>query len=138
MSLSFARASCSASTSRPAPAYGGEREALSVIGALGAAAGPLGWDAAIAGPGPGIGGSGSTLGHGGMVALDTAHAAIALGLETLLAPRLSSGDPRERHRGLSHHTESVLGMLLAGVRVPAPGRRSRCARLAPGRLRRPA
>jgi hypothetical protein len=102
------------------PAYGGEREALSLIGALGAAAGPLGWDAAIAGPGPGIGGSGSTLGHGGMVALDTAHAAIALGLETLLAPRLSSGDPRERHRGLSHHTESVLRMLLAGVRVPAP------------------
>jgi Protein of unknown function (DUF3866) len=102
------------------PAYGGEREALSVIGALGAAAGPLGWDAAIAGPGPGIGGSGSALGHGGMVALDTAHAAIALGLETLLAPRLSSGDPRERHRGLSHHTESVLAMLLAGVWVPAP------------------
>ena len=102
------------------PAYGGEREALSVIGALGAAAGPLGWDAAIAGPGPGIGGSGSALGHGGMAALDTAHAAIALGLETLLAPRLSSGDPRERHRGLSHHTESVLRMLLAGVRVPAP------------------
>ena len=103
------------------PAYGGEREALSLIGALGAAAGPLGWDAAIAGPGPGIAGSGSELGHGGMAALDTAHAAIALGLETLLAPRLSSGDPRERHRGLSHHTESVLRMLLAGVRVPAPG-----------------
>jgi hypothetical protein len=103
------------------PAYGGEREALSVIGALAAAAGPLGWDAAIAGPGPGIGGSGSALGHGGMAALDTAHAAIALGLEALLAPRLSSGDPRERHRGLSHHTESVLRMLLAGVRVPAPG-----------------
>ena len=70
--------------------------------------------------GPGIAGSGSALGHGGMVALDTAHAAMALGLETLLAPRLSSGDPRERHRGLSHHTESVLAMLLAGVRVPAP------------------
>lgn len=103
------------------PAYGGEREALSVIGALYAAAGSLGWDAAIAGPGPGITGSGSALGHGGMAALDTAHAAIALGLETLLAPRLSSGDPRERHRGLSHHTESVLRMLLAGVRVPAPG-----------------
>ncbi len=102
------------------PAYGGEREALSVIGALGAAAGPLGWDAAIAGPGPGIAGSGSALGHGGMAALDSVHAAIGLGLETLLAPRLSSGDPRERHRGLSHHTESVLRMLLAGVRVPAP------------------
>jgi hypothetical protein len=101
-------------------AYGGEREALTTVGALRAAAGPLGWDAAIAGPGPGIAGSGSALGHGGMAALDTAHAAIALGLETLLAPRLSSTDPRERHRGLSHHTETVLRMLLAGVRVPAP------------------
>src|SRR5262249_16783069 len=46
------------------PAYGGEREALTVIGALQAAAGPLGWDAVIAGPGPGIVGSGSELGHG--------------------------------------------------------------------------
>ena len=102
-------------------AYGGEREALTVIGALGAAAGPLGWDAVIAGPGPGIAGSGTELGHGGMAALDTAHASLILGLETLLAPRMSSGDPRERHRGLSHHTETVLRMLLGNVRVPAPG-----------------
>jgi Protein of unknown function (DUF3866) len=102
------------------PAYGGEREALTVSGALWAAAGPLGWDAAIAGPGPGIAGSGTALGHGGMAALDTAHASLALGLETLLAPRMSSGDPRERHRGLSHHTETVLRLLLASVRVPVP------------------
>jgi hypothetical protein len=102
------------------PAYGGEREALTVIGGLRAAAGALGWDAAIIGPGPGIVGSGSALGHGGMAALDSAHAALALGLETLVAPRMSSADPRPRHRGLSHHTETVLRMLLAGVRVPAP------------------
>jgi hypothetical protein len=102
------------------PAYGGEREALTTIAALRAAEGPLAWDAAIAGPGPGIAGSGSALGHGGMAALDTAHAALALGLETLLAPRLSDTDPRERHRGLSHHTETVLRMLLGSVRVPAP------------------
>jgi Protein of unknown function (DUF3866) len=103
-----------------APAYGGEREAVTMVGALRAAAGPLGWDAAIAGPGPGIVGSGSALGHGGMAALDSAHGALALGLDTLLAPRMSSGDPRARHRGLSHHTEVVLRMLLADVRVPAP------------------
>jgi Protein of unknown function (DUF3866) len=102
------------------PAYGGEREAITVIGALRAATGPLGWDAAIAGPGPGIVGSGTGLGHGGMSALDTAHASLALGLETLLAPRMSSGDRRARHRDLSHHTETVLGLLLDGVRVPAP------------------
>ena len=35
-------------------------------------------------------------------------------------PRLSSGDERERHRGLSHHTETVLSMLLRPVRVPVP------------------
>jgi Protein of unknown function (DUF3866) len=102
------------------PAYGGEREAITVIGALRAAAGPLGWDAVIAGPGPGIIGSGSVLGHGGMAALDTAHASLALGHETLVAARMSSGDPRERHRGLSHHTETVLRMLLGSVRVPTP------------------
>ena len=102
------------------PAYGGEHEAMTVIGALRAALGPLGWDAVIAGPGPGIAGSGTRLGHGGMAALDTAHTALALGLETLVAPRMSSSDPRERHRGLSHHTETVLRLLLGSVRVPAP------------------
>jgi hypothetical protein len=102
------------------PAYGGEIEALTVIGALQAASGSLGWDAAIAGPGPGIAGSGTPLGHGGMVALDTAHASLMLGLKTLIAPRMSSADPRPRHRGLSHHTETALRMLLGDVRVPAP------------------
>jgi hypothetical protein len=104
------------------PAYGGELEAITVIGALQAAAGPLGWDAVIAGPGPGIAGTGSELGHGGMEALEVAHASLILGLETLLAPRMSSADPRLRHRGLSHHTATVLRMLLGNVRVPAPAR----------------
>jgi Protein of unknown function (DUF3866) len=102
------------------PSYGGELEALTVIGALQAAAGPLGWDAVVAGPGPGIVGSDTELGHGGMEALDTAHASLILGLETLLAPRMSSADPRPRHRGLSHHTATVLRTLLGNVGVPAP------------------
>ena len=55
-----------------------------------------------------------------MAALDTAHASLALGLETLVAPRMSSGERRGRHRVLSHHTETVLGLLLAPVTVPAP------------------
>lgn len=103
-----------------APAYGGEHEALSVAGALDAAAGALGWDAAIVGPGPGIIGSETRLGHGGMAALDSAHAALALGLPTLLSPRLSEADPRERHRGVSHHTLTVMELLLGGVQVPVP------------------
>jgi Protein of unknown function (DUF3866) len=103
-----------------APAYGGEHEALSVAGALDAAAGSLGWDAALVGPGPGMIGSGTALGHGGMAALDSAHAGLALGLPTLLSPRLSSADPRDRHRIVSHHTLTVMGMLLAPVEVAVP------------------
>ena len=102
------------------PAYGGEHEAISVAGALDAAARVLGWDAAIVGPGPGILGSASRLGHGGMAVLDGAHAALSLGLPTLVCPRLSSSDPRPRHRGLSHHSATVLELLLAPVRVPVP------------------
>jgi hypothetical protein len=103
-----------------APAYGGEHEAISVAGALDAAAHGLGWDAAIAGPGPGIIGSGTRLGHGGIAALDTAHASLALGLPTLLSPRLSAADPRERHKPVSHHTLTVLQLLLGAVEIPVP------------------
>lgn len=103
-----------------APTYGGEDEALSVAGALDAAANALGWDAALVGPGPGIIGSDTRLGHGGMAALDSAHAALALGLSTLLSPRLSEADPRERHRGVSHHTLTILEMLLGEVTIPMP------------------
>jgi hypothetical protein len=102
------------------PCYGGEHEAITVPGALHAAADRLGWDAVVAGPGPGILGSATRYGHGGMAALDVAHAALALGLPTLLSPRLSASDPRDRHRGLSHHTAAVLELLLAPVRVPVP------------------
>jgi hypothetical protein len=103
-----------------APAHGGEHEALSTVGALDAAANSLGWDAVMVGPGPGIIGSDTQLGHGGMVALDSAHASLALGLPTLLSARMSGADPRERHRPVSHHTLTVLTMLLAPVVIPVP------------------
>ncbi|HVD41334.1 MAG TPA: DUF3866 family protein [Solirubrobacterales bacterium] len=102
-----------------APAYGGEREALGTVGALDAAD-SLGWDAVLIGPGPGIIGSETAYGHGGMAALDSAHAALSLGLPTLISPRLSSADPRKRHLGLSHHTRTVLELLLAPVDVAVP------------------
>lgn len=101
-------------------AYGGQHEAISVAGALDAAAAGLGWDAAIVGPGPGIIGSETRLGHGGIAALDNAHAALALGCPTLLSPRLTSADPRDRHKPVSHHTLTVLKMLLAPVTIPIP------------------
>ncbi len=102
------------------PAYGGEREALSVTSAIDAAAHRLGWDAVLVGPGPGIIGSETRLGHGGMAALDAAHAALALGMSTVVSPRLSTADPRDRHRGVSHHTLTVLDLLLAPVEVAVP------------------
>jgi hypothetical protein len=101
-------------------AFGGEAEAITVAGALHAGLTVEGWDAAIAGPGPGIIGSGSALGHGGLAALDTAHAALALGCRTIVVPRMSSGDLRERHRGLSHHSSTVLGLMLRPAVVALP------------------
>jgi len=101
------------------PAYGGRQEAITLVGALDAA-GSLGWDAVIAGPGPGILGSATTYGHGGMAALDVVHGGLALGSPVILSARLSSGDPRPRHRGLSHHSRTVMRLALGGVDVPLP------------------
>ena len=99
-------------------AHGGEQEAITIEGAIDAAMQQ--WDAAIIGPGPGIQGSESRLGHGGMAALESAHAALALGCKPLIVPRMSSGDPRPRHQGLSHHTNTVLELLLKPVHVALP------------------
>ena len=109
-----------------APAYGGEHEAMGTVGALDAASG-LGWDVSLVGPGPGIIGSETAYGHGGMAALDSAHAALSLRCPTIVSPRLSSSDPRRRHRGLSHHTRTVLDLLLAPVDVAVPEGESRIA-----------
>jgi len=101
-------------------AFGGEGEAISTAGALHHGLHTLGWDAAICGPGPGIVGSSSALGHGGMSALDSAHVALALGAPTVLVVRMSSSDERGRHRGISHHTLTVLDLLLEPVTVALP------------------
>jgi Protein of unknown function (DUF3866) len=101
-------------------AHGAEHEAITTIGALDAAASDLGWDAIVCGPGPGILGSATRYGHGGIIALESAHAALSLGLPTLVSPRISGSDERPRHRGLSHHTATVLELLLGSVRVAVP------------------
>jgi hypothetical protein len=101
-------------------AFGGEGEAITTAGAIHHGLSTLGWDAAVCGPGPGIVGSGSPLGHGGMAALDSAHAALALGCSTLVVARMSSTDGRSRHRGISHHTLTVLDLLGEPVTVALP------------------
>ena len=103
-----------------APAFNGEHEAISAPGAIHASLTALGWDACIAGPGPGILGSATALGHGGLAGLDTAHAAMSLGCPTVVVPRMSSGDTRPRHQGLSHHTGTVLELLLRPALVAVP------------------
>ena len=79
----------------------------------------------IVGPGPGIIGSGTEYGHGGVAAVESAHAALSLKLPTLVSPRLSCSDPRERHLHLSHHTYTLLELLLAPVEVAVPDGRDR-------------
>jgi hypothetical protein len=101
-------------------AFGGDAEAITTAGALHHGLRMLGWDAAVCGPGPGIVGSSSPLGHGGMIALDSAHVSLALECATLLVARMSSGDERKRHRGISHHTLTVLDLLLEPVTVALP------------------
>ncbi len=101
-------------------AFGGEGEAITTAGALHHGLRALGWDAALCGPGPGIVGSSSALGHGGMAALDSAHVSLALGCLTLLVARMSTSDDRVRHRGISHHTLTVLDLLLEPVTVALP------------------
>lgn len=83
--------------------------------------------------GPGIVGTGTALGHGGLAAAQAVDAAAALGGRPILAPRVSRGDARARHRGLSHHTEAILRVCLAEPLVPVSlvpdGWREACAGL---------
>ena len=103
------------------PAYGAPQgDAITTAGALQHGFAALHWHAAVCGPGPGILGSGTRLGHGGLIALESAHTAAALGCQVVVAPRRSGGDPRERHRGLSHHTRTMLELALVSFVVAGP------------------
>jgi hypothetical protein len=99
--------------------FGGEQECVGVASALAWTAGE-GYDAVVCAIGPGIVGTGSRLGHGGLAAADAANAATALGGSPVLAARVSSADERERHRGVSHHTAAVLALCAGRVTVAWP------------------
>jgi uncharacterized protein DUF3866 len=99
--------------------FDGDAQAVGVASALAWAAAE-GFDAAVCGVGPGIVGTGSSLGHGGVAAAEAANAANALSGSAVLAVRVSEGDSRERHRGVSHHTRAVLGLVLGGVSIAWP------------------
>lgn len=98
--------------------FGGDVEAPNLYAGLLAAAAIS--DVVLVGIGPGVVGTGSSYGHGGMSAALALNAAYALGAHPVLAPRLSGVDPRERHRGISHHTRSAAKTALGDIRVAMP------------------
>ena len=63
-----------------------------------------GFAAVVCAVGPGIVGTGTALGHGGVATAEAANVARATWRHPMLAVRVSVGDPRERHQGVSHHT----------------------------------
>jgi len=97
----------------------GDVECVSAASALLYAAAQK-FDVVVCAIGPGIVGTGSTFGHGGLAAADAANAATALHGTPILAVRTSEGDPRERHQGVSHHAEAALELCLGEVIVPWP------------------
>jgi uncharacterized protein DUF3866 len=97
----------------------GDLECVSAASALLYAAAEE-FDVVVCAIGPGIVGTGSTFGHGGLAAADAANAAAALRGLPILAVRTSEGDQRERHRGVSHHARAVLELCLGEVIVPWP------------------
>ncbi len=66
-----------------------------------------GFDVVVCSIGPGIVGTGSSFGHGGLASVEAITAARALGGRPILAVRASDGDPRARHNGVSHHAVAV-------------------------------
>jgi hypothetical protein len=99
--------------------FGGEVECVNVASALAWAA-AAGHEAVVCAVGPGIVGTGSRLGHGGVSAAAAANAASALAGSPVLAVRVSSADQRERHRGVSHHTRAVVELCLGDVTIAWP------------------
>lgn len=102
-----------------APCFDGDVDCVSAASGLLWAAG-RGADAVVCAIGPGVVGTGTSFGHGGLAAAEAANAAAALGGRPIVAARVSNRDQRERHRGVSHHTRDVLRLCLGEVSVAWP------------------
>lgn len=102
-------------------AYGGDLEAVTVHTALLAARHVLDADLAVVTQGPGNLGTGTRWGFSGVAAGEALNAAAVLGGRPVAALRVSQADPRERHRGVSHHSLTAYGRVAlrpADVVVP--------------------
>jgi hypothetical protein len=102
-----------------APCLDGDVQCVTAASAL-VQAFRRGAEVVVFGIGPGIVGTGSRFGHGGLAVAEAANVSSALGALPIVAPRVSFGDERSRHRGLSHHTRAALALCLGEVRVAWP------------------
>lgn len=89
-------------------AFGGDLEAVNYFSALIAAKQVLKADVIIIAMGPGIVGTNTRFGFSGIEQGPIANAVTALGGRPVIIPRISFADPRGRHRGLSHHSQTIL------------------------------
>ena len=103
-------------------AFGGDLEAVTVHTGLLAARWVLDADVAVVVQGPGNLGTGTRWGFSGVACGEAVNAAATLGGRPVAALRISQADPRERHRGVSHHSLTAYGrvaLAAADVVVPA-------------------
>ncbi|MEG6616298.1 DUF3866 family protein [Peptococcaceae bacterium 1198_IL3148] len=102
-------------------AFGGDYEAVNIYSGLIAARAVAKADIAVVAMGPGIVGTGSKYGYTGLEQGQVVNAVHTLKGRAVAVPRISFADPRERHRGLSHHTRTALGdVALAQCTVTIP------------------
>jgi len=102
-------------------AFGGDLEAVNVHTGLLATARVLGADVAIVAQGPGNLGTGTRWGFSGVATGEVVNACATLGGRAVASLRVSEADPRERHRGISHHSLTAYGRVaLAPADVPVP------------------
>ena len=102
-------------------AFGGDHEAVNALSGIEVAAGLVGADAVVVGPGPGIVGTGTSRGHGALEGAALVDLTVRAGGTAVVAVRWSDVDARHRHRGLSHHSASVLALAAERALVPVPG-----------------
>ncbi|MEO6987526.1 MAG: DUF3866 family protein, partial [Aquihabitans sp.] len=101
-------------------AFGGDIEALNVPSALALARHVLGSDVIVVAMGPGVAGTNSTLGFSGLEVAPALDAVDWLGGRAIVSLRCSEADGRERHRGISHHSRTVLDAVRSSVDVVVP------------------
>lgn len=102
-------------------AFGGRIEAVTLHSGVLAARHVAGADVAVVAIGPGIPGTATPFGHGGIAQGEAINAVAALGGAPIAVLRLSFADPRPRHVPVSHQTLTALAdVALARARVAVP------------------